>query len=273
LYVYRTIVFFLIIKLELLLRSSAIVKDSVYAIQKGYLDDIDMTKDLNTWNGIIDDFKTAEKHNDPMLVLRAYSRSQLFSKLINGDMAKNTHHEFTLYCTPLNCNVLARTHDGIKAFITIMFHPELRAYLCDGDVTVYRGSVIDSESLLKGYEKNAIIISTTFLSTSENLTVAKKYDGSDSGVTETRQISLLCKYKIHNYNYRRTALKMKIFSQFPDEEEVLIYPYVPFRILSFTKKIIKQTEKLQIEVDLEEIGDNECNNSDTQSVWTVSTDV
>ena len=66
---------------------------------------------------------------------------------------------------------------------------------------------------------------------------------------------------------------MKIFSQYLDEEEALIYPYVPFRILSFTKKIIEQTGRQQIEVELKEIGDDENDNNQIQLVWTIPTDV
>ena len=44
-------------------------------------------------------------------------------------------------------------------------------------------------------------------------------------------------------------------SQFPDEEEVLIYPYVPFQILSYVKKKNETSGKMQIEVELDEIGD------------------
>ena len=186
-------------------------------------------------------------------------------------MAKNTYHELTLYCTPLNCNVLAHTQDGIQAFTTIMFHPKLNEYLCNRDVTVYRGFVIDSESLLEGYEEGATIITTTFLSTSTNLNVAKLFRDSGFDPIKINQISLLCTYHLHNY--RRTALDMEKISQFRHEKEILIYPYVPFRILSFTKKIIKQTGEQQIEIDLEEIGDDENDNSQRQLVWTVLTDI
>ena len=119
-FTYQTIVFFLIVKIKFLLHSNAIVKDSVDAILKGYLEDIDITKDDNTWKRIFGDFKTASKNNDPMPVPRAYSRSQPFSKRINGDMAKNTWYELKFYCTTLNYNVQVRTQDGIQAFITIM---------------------------------------------------------------------------------------------------------------------------------------------------------
>jgi hypothetical protein len=248
-----------------------IVEDSVYAIQKGYLDDICTDKRLDISQDIYSDFKTAAEHNEALCVLQAYSRSKNFTKKINGDMAKNTYHELTLYCTPLNCNVLARTQDGIQAFITILFHPRFNDYLCKGNITVYRGIAIDNESVLEGYEEGAIIITATFLSTSKDRKVAAWFRDSGLDPAENDQLSLLCTYNI--CNHRRTALEMETISKYPEEKEVLIYPYVPFRIRSYVKKRTKQTGKQQIEVELEEIGDDENNNSKRQSMWTVSTNV
>ncbi|UJR19415.1 hypothetical protein I4U23_022545 [Adineta vaga] len=82
-------------------------------------------------------------------------------------MAKNTYHELILYCTPLNCNVLACTQDGIQAFITILFHLEVNEYKCDRDITVHRDVVLDDECVLEGSKEGAIIITTIFLSTSK----------------------------------------------------------------------------------------------------------
>jgi len=228
-----------------------------------------MHADPNIWENIVKDLKIAGAQNEPMYILRAYSRSQIFSKRINSDMAKNTYHELKLYCTSLNCNVLARTQDGIQAFIAILFHPKLDIYLCKEDLTIYRGSVIGSDNVLEGYENGSIIITTTFLSTSKNQAVAEIFAAPNS--KKTNQISLLCKYYIHNY--RRTALDMKPISENPDEEEVLIYPYVPFRILSFNRKIIELTGNERIDVVLEEIDDQENDNSKRQLAWIVATNV
>ncbi|CAF4001238.1 unnamed protein product [Adineta steineri] len=240
-----------------LLRLNTTVNDLVYAIRKGYLDDINMLADPTVWEGIIEDLKTASAEDEPMYILRAYTRSQTFSKQINSDMAKDTYHELKLYCTPLNCNVLARTQDGIQAFVAILFHPKLDKYLSKGNFNVYRGSIIDNASVLEGYENGSIIITTTFLSTSKDLAVAEVFADPDS--KQTNQISLLCEYNIHNY--RRTALEMKPISNKPYEEEVLIYPYVPFQIRSFNRKIMEQTGNERIEVVLEEIDDDKMNDN------------
>ncbi|CAF4400746.1 unnamed protein product [Didymodactylos carnosus] len=204
----------------------------------------------------------AAKNDEPKHVVQAYTRSQPLSRKINKGMARNTYHELTLYCTPLNCNVLARTQDGIDAFVSLLFHPKLDQYVCKDKLEVYRGSGIKSEDVLKGYEKGSIIISTTFLSTSRDPIIAEMFN--DPG--NTNKISLLCTYKI--FNYRRTALDIQQFSQYPEEKEVLILPYVPFKITSFESMVLADSGKRRIEVKLEEIGDD---NLDMQSAQTVST--
>ena len=83
-------------------------------------------------------------------------------------------------------------------------------------------------------------------------------------VHKKNQISVLCTYEIHNY--RRTALQMKMISYYKDEDEVLIYPYVPFKILSFERKTVEPKGYTRIEVHLEEIGDVENDNSEKQSM-------
>ena len=170
-------------------------------------------------------------------------------------MAKNTYHELTLYCTPLNCNVLARTQDGVQAFISILFHPKLDQFLIHDDITVYRGSVIEDERLLTGYENGAIIIITTLLSTTKCLDVAMIFCGWDVAVENSNEISVLCTYHIHNR--RRTALRMSSISNILDEDEILIYPYVPFRIVRYTRMNTSETLRKKLEVELEEIDDDD----------------
>jgi hypothetical protein len=241
-----------------------IVRDSVYAIQRGYLDNIRSAKRQEILKEIGSDFKAASEQNNPTLVLHAYSRSKEFTTQMNSGMAENTYHELNFYCTPLNCNVLARTQDGIQVFIAILFHPRLNEQLRTGDQTVYRGTAVDSENVLKGYELGAEIITTTFLSTSKERTVAEFFMDAATEPAKPNQILLLCTYKLHNY--RHTAVDMLGISQFPDEEEVLIYPYVSFRIFSYVKKTNEQTGKQQIEVELNQIGHVNIDDRKIQSI-------
>ncbi|CAF0850001.1 unnamed protein product [Adineta steineri] len=229
------------------------IQDLIYALKKGYLDYIEKSTDLTTWKEILENFEFASEYNDLGYVLYAYTSSANFTGMINKNMAKNTYHEFTLYCTSLNCIALSQTQDSIQIFLAMMFHPSLDKYICEGHFTVYRGSVINDQKLLDGYKNDSIIITTTFLSTSTDSDVANKY--IDNNSVETNQISLLCTYHIHNE--RRTSLYLAGLSKYSEEKEVLIYPYVPFRIIS----IQRYTEEKRIIVILEEIDDIENNNT------------
>ncbi|UJR12387.1 hypothetical protein I4U23_016564 [Adineta vaga] len=232
--------------IKILFRSNATIKDSVYAFKKGYLDYIDKSEDINTWKEILNKLKFASENEDSKSVVSAYTCSQKFGEIIKKDMARNTFHEFTLYCTSLNCTVLACTQDGIQAFLAIMFHPSLDKFVCEGHFTVYRGAVIDDLKLLEGYKNGSIIITTTFLSTSTNPNVSNMF--KDRNFNNPNEISVSCTYLLHNH--RHTALNISSISAFSIEGEILLYPYVPFRIISFEKHL----ERKQINVVLEEIG-------------------
>ncbi|CAF3335121.1 unnamed protein product [Rotaria sp. Silwood2] len=96
--------------------------------------------------------------------------------------------------------------------------------------TVYRGTVLEDEKLIASYKEDAIIITTTFLSTSPERSVAEAYAADFIG----DKISILCIYNINNTD-RRTALDLHDLANFKDEEEILILRYVPFTIKSCKK--------------------------------------
>lgn len=236
------------------MQSDSIIKDSVYAFKKGYLNDIDKENRTREWDEVETSLAEASNGDDPTRVLYAYSCAQWFPELLNRDMAKNTYHQLNLYCTPLNCNVLARTQDGIQSVLSILFHPKLHKHFVRESLTVYRGYPLNDETLLQGYEENAIIITTTLLSTSKSETVPRFFADLPANSPNDDKISVFCTYKLHNRS--KTALDMRGLSKFPQEEEILILPYVPFQILSFRVVGIDENLIKKFEVELEEIDDN-----------------
>jgi hypothetical protein len=182
----------------------------------------------STWLDIDGDLKEAREANNPELVIKAYTRHQLFSEHINKHSAVNTYHSLTLYCTLLNCPILAHTQEYTEAFTKILFHPKLENLLVRNR-PVYRGIVLkDKEKkLVENYKKGATIITTTFLSTSTNSEVA----GLIRDSAPENGIGILCTYNINNTN-RHTALDVTKLAKFPQEEEILILRYVPFTIES-----------------------------------------
>ena len=188
--------------------------------------------DSAEWNKIKNDFKQAlkSKTGSPLMIIQAYTTAQQFSSCLNRDCAANTYHALKLYCTLLNCPILARTQDYTEVITNIFFHPQLDTYLTQ-ETTVYRGILLEDKKLIENYKEGATIITTTFLSTSTNPQVAKKWSDDPFG----NKISIFCTYNISN-NRRRTALDLRLISPFPDEREILILRYVPFTI-----KLVQRT--------------------------------
>jgi hypothetical protein len=189
-----------------------------------------MPTDDKKWDEIRKIFKEARYKNSPILIIKAYTLDQRFSERLNKHSAVNTYHALKLYCTLLNCPILAQTQEYTEAFTRILFHPKLKEFLVRNR-TVYRGIVLEDKKLVENYKKGATIITTTFLSTSNDREVAESFCAASPGNT----ISIFCTYNI-NITDRHTALDLrKILGEigiFKDEEEILILRYVPFTIKS-----------------------------------------
>jgi hypothetical protein len=127
---------------------------------------------------------------------------------------------------------LAQTQEYTEAFTRILFHPKLDKYLVHNRA-VYRGAVLKAEKFVDDYKQDAIIITTTFLSTSINCAVAEAFSAVSPG--DMNKISLFCTYNIKD-THHHTALDLRNISSHPEEEEILILRYVPFKIRSVERK-------------------------------------
>jgi hypothetical protein len=206
------------------LKLSSSIVDQVETIEETFLKF--MPKDDN-WKKIRDYFKEAHEQDNPLAIVRAYTDSQDLTYHLNKHSAVNTYHALKLYCTLLNCPILARTQEYTEAFTRILFHPKLEQYLVRKGM-VYRGIVLEDKKLVDNYNEEATIITTTFLSTSTDSAVA---DCFGSTPPEDKDISIFCTYNISNTR-RHTALDLSKMSGFPVEQEILILRYVPFTIKS-----------------------------------------
>ena len=181
------------------------------------------------WNKIRDHFKQARLEDSPLPILKAYTMTQEFSSRLNKHSAANTYHALQLYCTLLNCPILAQTQEYTEAITSILFHPKLEEFLVRMK-TVYRGIVLKDKKLVANYKEGATIITTTFLSTSTNPEVADFF-----GMAALEDmVSIFCIYNISN-TCRRTALDLSKITNFEDEQEILILRYVPFTIKSIER--------------------------------------
>jgi hypothetical protein len=206
------------------LKLSSSIVDQVDTIEETFLKF--MPKKNDDWKRIRKYFKEAREQDNPLAIVKAYTVSKDFSHRLNKHSAVNTYHALKLYCTLLNCPVLAQTQEYTEAFTRILFHPKLEQYLYRKG-TVYRGIGLKDKKLVDNYNEEATIITTTFLSTSTDPEVADFFGGTDS----ENAISVSCIYNINNTN-RHTALNLRNLSAFPNEEEILILRYVPFTIRS-----------------------------------------
>jgi len=210
------------------LKLSPTIVDNVEIIEEMFLK---FMPHNNDWNEIRNHFKKARQQDNLLPIIKAYTLSQQLSSRINKHSAANTYHALKLYCTLLNCPILAQTQEYTDAITKIFFHPKLNDYLVRKE-TVYRGIVLEDKKLVANYKEGVTIITTTFLSTSTNREVADCFSTIPSG----DMISVFCIYNINN-TYRRTALDLRKISSFEHEQEILILRYVPFTI-----KLVERTD-------------------------------
>jgi hypothetical protein len=81
------------------------------------------------WDKLKHYFQLAKDTECPLPIIEAYTNSQEFTSRINKDSAANTYHALKLYCTLLNCPILARTQEYTEAMTSIFFHPKLDEFL------------------------------------------------------------------------------------------------------------------------------------------------
>ncbi|CAF3165098.1 unnamed protein product [Rotaria sp. Silwood2] len=127
---------------------SSSVASKVDMIEKTFLEYMPTN---NEWNKIRISFQEARKKNSPLPIIKAYTISQEFSKRINKHSAANTYHALKLYCTLVNCPVLAQTQEYTEAITSLLFHPDLDKFLVRNK-TVYRGTVLEDEKLIASYK-------------------------------------------------------------------------------------------------------------------------
>ena len=174
-------------------------------------------------------FQEAREKDSPKPIIKAFSLSAEFTSCINKHLAANTFHTLKLCCTLFNCSFLARTQEFTEAVTRLLFHPKLDKLLVRNR-TVYRGAVIKDGNLIAPYKKDTVIITTTFLSTSASRDVAEIYAADPCG----SNTSIFFTYNISNIR-RHTALDISEENGFPDEKEILILRYVPFKIQSVAR--------------------------------------
>ena len=107
----------------------------------------------------------------------------------------------------------------------------------------YRGMWIKEEYLLHYSGEQLYICNKTLISTSKNYQIAKRF--ISESVPSAGQIPVMCVYLIDPYTSLK-AMDIHTISEYPEEEEVLIFPGIPFEI----RKVEMNTEMNIVEVGL-----------------------
>ncbi|CAF3707966.1 unnamed protein product [Rotaria sp. Silwood1] len=118
----------------------------------------------NDWNKIRKCFQDVRQEDSPLPIIKAYTLAQDLTVRLNKHSAVNTYHALKLYCTLLNCPILAQTQEYTEAITSLFFHPKLDEFLVR-NITVHRGIFLKDKKLIADYSQGATIITTTFLST------------------------------------------------------------------------------------------------------------
>jgi len=107
----------------------------------------------------------------------------------------------------------------------------------------YRGMWIKQENLSYCFEHQLYMCNKTLISTSKNYKIAKHF--IDESIPSTGQIPVMCTYLIDSYTSFK-AIDIHTISEYPEEEEILIFPGIPFEI----RKIDMNTTMNMIEIEL-----------------------
>lgn len=215
-------------------------KKKFYSLHKSYLNahlqyfDKAYQQRIRTW------FENAFQHENPDYLVKAYTSTQQFSQMLNNHMARNVIHSLNNGCSQFSCQCLYETQDGTTTFSSILLHhPNFEKLKYQNEI--YRGIVM-SKHKLDHYKVGSCIITTTFLSASKDLSVARMFSDKQTSLPDDQ--SFICTYKLTTD--RRTAIDISKISVYSYEDEILILPYSPFLI----KKI--DTEEDATKIYLEE---------------------
>lgn len=213
----------------------------------GYIDKIDFSTDAHRIT-IKAYMKTAIATQSPFPLVTAYTESTRFFPSINRDLAKfGSDFRFETSRTLRQFGYRddeAPKDMGQHIFAAILiYHPDFEPYYHTGKT--FRGMNITSVDL-KSYVLGKIIMTRSFLSTTENRQVAEVFlDTTD----RQSHSPVICIYKIIDPH---SSLCISRLSKFEYEEEVLILPFIIFHVTAVREGVTDTSEDIW-EIELEEM--------------------
>jgi hypothetical protein len=165
----------------------------------------------------------ARRTGDPKWFIKAYSAETGFYRAINEALAQgasNIHYEDIGY---------------LHSFVGCLYVDEsLKKYCYSGQC--YGGLHLSKEDFDKNYKVRHSFLIKPFTSTSKRREIAEFFAFAHSA-NLSQQLSALCIYTIPKETeryYTSIAVDISSLSEYPEEEEVLILPHVPFTIQSIS---------------------------------------
>jgi hypothetical protein len=210
-------------------------------------------------------FEQAREKTDAKYLIRAYTVESQFYKILNQKLVQqhlkksannvenhqmqNTmavfNQSFTIAQSLLteslqtdNSEITDWVHRYMGTIHTLIYQPSFQF-----NGLTYRGMWAKKENLLYYSENQLYICNKTLISTSKNFKIAKRF--IDESIPLAEQIPVMCTYLIDSYTSFK-AIDIHTISEYPEEEEVLIFPGIPFEI----RKIGMNTTINMIEIKL-----------------------
>ncbi|CAF4734403.1 unnamed protein product [Rotaria sp. Silwood2] len=220
------------------------LKTLLIEIDEGYINILGLKKP--DYEKIKNQMRQAIDYNDPIPLIRVYTSSQKFSLRLNKDLAK-LGSDFRFRNTESYRDNEPPKSLGQYLFATIFInHPKFEEFQHSG--VTYRGMTIKQNDF-EQYSSGSWMMTRSFLSTSKCREVASVYATgySRQSFRDGHRLALpvICIYHTKN---PRSSLDVSKESLYPDEKEVLIIPFVVFKVRSIREKIDDEIT----EIDLEE---------------------
>ncbi|CAF1464526.1 unnamed protein product [Didymodactylos carnosus] len=182
--------------------------------------------------------RNAIKEDNPIYLLKAYTAETDFYKRLNRDLAEDIWLKYG-------------SMKSLERIIEIVYnHSSLNQFVFKGKT--YRGMKITKDDL-EQYSTGTRLLNKSFLSTSKDRRIADRFALME-GVRKTEdgeniKHSAVCIYETRK---DRSALDIESISEYPQEKEVLIMPFTPFKVMKITHSRASASGIPEFEIELRE---------------------
>ena len=182
---------------------------------------------------------------NPMLLIKNIPHEIIIKYLLRA------YIEYNSFRCWINKLLYERNGKDYQAFIKMMFEGiSNRSLIISEDEYLYYGTKMEKNKIdkMNVYRNSYIFYSRCFLSFTKDENIAKKYIGE----TDDKFYGILIKLHNNNiipYNTITQGVDIESFSTYPNEKEVLFFPYSPFFLKGISKVNLENKTYAIIELD------------------------